>query len=282
MPLKTLFQEFWRGVSRNRTAHLMSIAVIGTCMLLLTLFGVVTLNLFNVLTTARNRVEVYAFVTDDANPVELTAALKLVAGVSDVRYVTKTEALEEMKRDLGESAAIVDVLGRNPLPASLRVRLAPGTARAENLDEIERKVSVMPGVMEVWSGRELLEKLERVFSTALIADIALMFIIALSVLFVVFQSVESTIATRGKEIEIMRLVGATDSTVKGPFYWEGIFQGVVGGIVAFLFSLVVYAIVVTQIPQPNFPVVWVAVVDVLFGGLLGFMGADVALSRFVK
>ncbi|MEO0107741.1 MAG: permease-like cell division protein FtsX, partial [candidate division WOR-3 bacterium] len=208
-------------------------------MLLLTIFGVVTLNLFALVNQARTRVEVYAFVADDANPVELDQSLRLVTGVADVRYVSKTEALEELKRDLGEGSAVVDVLGRNPLPASLRVKLAPGFARVQSLSEIERKITALPGILEVWSGRELLEKLERIFATALGLDVALLVVIVLSVLFVVFQSVESIINTRSKEIEIMRLVGATDAVVRVPFYSEGIFQGLAAGIVAFLAWLVI-------------------------------------------
>jgi cell division transport system permease protein len=282
MPLSTLLREFWRGVTRNRSAFVMSITVQGVALLLFTLFGVITINLINVLTVARNRVEVYAFISDDASPVDLASSLKMISGVVDVRYVTKDEALQELKQDLGENSSIVDVLGRNPLPASLRVKLAPGYARAKNLDAIERKVSAMPGVVEVWSGRELLEKLETILSTALIVDIVLLVVIAFCVLFVIFQTVETTIATRSREIEIMRLVGATSATVKGPFYAEGIFQGLAGGVVSFILSVIIYEVAIALIPQPTFPVLGVFLFDAILGGVLGYMGADIALSRLVK
>jgi cell division transport system permease protein len=282
MAFGNILRESMRGVKRHRSAFLMSVAVQGICLLLFTLFAVITINLFSLLKTARDRVEVYAFIADDANPDDLSASLKLVAGIHDVRYVSKEEALVELKQDMGESAAIVDALGHNPLPASLRVKLAPGYTAPKNLNEVERKISIMPGVKEVWSGRELLTRLERIFQTALVLDIALLLIIGLAVVFIIFQSIESVIATRSKEIEIMRLVGASDAMIRGPFYWEGVLQGAVGGALAFVLSLILYQVALTQIPQPFFPIVGIVVFNIAFGGVLGYMGADVALSRFTK
>lgn len=282
MALNNILRESMRGVRRHRSAFLMSVSVQGICLVLFTLFGVITINLFSLLRTARDRVEVYAFITDDANPDDLTTSLKLVAGIHDVRYVSKDEALVELKQDLGESSSIVDALGHNPLPASLRIKLAPGYTAPRNLEEVEHKISIMPGVKEVWSGRDLLTKLERIFSTALALDIALLIVIGLAVVFIIFQSVESVIATRNREIEVMRLVGATDGMIRGPFYWEGILQGAAGGLIAFVLSLVLYQVAITQIPQPIFPVLGVALFNIGLGALLGYLGADVALGRFVK
>jgi cell division transport system permease protein len=282
MALSNILRESMRGVRRHHSAFLMSVSVQGICLVLFTLFGVITINLFSLLKTARDRVEVYAFITDDASPDDLATSLKLVAGIHDVRYVSKDEALVELKRDLGESSSIVDALGHNPLPASLRIKLAPGYTAPRNLEEVEHKISIMPGVKEVWSGRELLAKLERIFSTALVLDIALLIVIGLAVVFIIFQSVESVIATRNREIEVMRLVGATDGMIRGPFYWEGILQGAAGGLIAFVLSLVLYQVAITQIPQPIFPVLGVALFNIGLGALLGYLGADVALGRFVK
>jgi len=280
--INTVLRESWRGVRRHRSAFLMSVSVQGICLLLFTLFAVITINLFSLLKVARDRVEVYAFISDDAIPDDLAASLKLIAGIHDVRYVSKAEALEELKQDLAGSSSIVEALGHNPLPASLRIRLATGYTSPANLTELERKISIMPGVKEVWSGRELLTRLDRIFTTALVLDIALLIIIGLAVVFIIFQSIESVIATRGKEIEIMRLVGATDAMVRGPFYWEGILQGAAGGLIAFVLSVVLHQVALTQLPQPIFPIVGVLLFNLAFGTVLGYMGADIALSRFVK
>jgi len=276
------FQEFRRGVRRNRAGFVMAIAVQGLCLLLFTVFAIVTLNVMKLLNVARSRVEIFAFVSDNSNPDDLSASLTAITGVAGVRYVTKDEALAELKQDMEESAGIADALGYNPLPASLRIRLAPGYAQSGKLAEVERKIAVLPGVIDVWSGHELLAKLERIFTTALFVDVGLLLVIAVAVIFIVFQSVESLIATRAREIEVMKIVGATNSLIRRPFYWEGLFQGLMGGVLAFLLCLVLWQLALTQIPQPLFPVVGVALFDVILGGLLGLMGADIALSRLAK
>jgi cell division transport system permease protein len=282
MALSNTLHELARGLKHSRGAFLMSIAVQGICLLLFTLFAVITVNLFGFLNTARNRVEIWAFISDDANPAELSQSLKLIAGITDVTHVTKEQALEDLKKDMGNSSQVVDALGYNPLPASLRIKLGFGFATPAHLEDIERKISIMSGIREVWSGRELLARLERIFTVAIVLDIAMLLIIAISVIFIVFQSVESTISTRRKEMEIMKLVGATEATIKGPFYLEGLFQGVMGGLLAFALSIVMYEIALTQIPQPIFPILGVLIFNVVLGGVLGYLGADIALSRLVK
>jgi cell division transport system permease protein len=280
--MKATLQELKRGVRRNRAGFLMAVAVQGICLLLFTVFAVVTLNVMSLLNSARSRVEIFAFVNDNANADDLNTSMLAITGVAGVRYVSKDSALVELKQDMEESAGIVDALGYNPLPASLRIRLAPGYAQAGKLAEVERKVAVLPGVIDVWSGHELLAKLERIFRTALVIDVGLLLVIALAVIFIVFQSVESLVATRSREIEVMRVVGATSALIRRPFYWEGLVQGTAGGLLAFLLCLVLWQIALTQIPSPVFPVLAVAVFDIVLGGLLGLMGADIAVSRLVK
>ena len=90
------------------------------------------------------------------------------------------------------------------------------------------------------------------------------------------------VTTRQKEIEVMRVVGAEDATIKGPFYAEGVVHGLTGGALAFVLALILYQIALTQIPQPVFPAFWIAIFDLGLGGTLGYMGADIALSRLLK
>lgn len=282
MSLSNLLHEFARALKHNRTGILMAIGVQAVCLLLFTIFAVITLNLFAFLNSARNRLEIHTFISDDADPEELSRSLRQIAGIADVVPITKEQALAELKKDMGSAADVIDALGYNPLPASLRIRLAPGFAAPGNLAELERKISIVPGVTEVWSGRELLGRLERIFTVATAVDIALLVVIALAIVFIVFQSVEASIATRQKEIEIMRLVGASDTTVRAPFYFEGFVQGLAGGILAFVLVLILYQLALVYLPPPIFPTPVIAILNIVLGAGLGYLGADIALSRLVK
>jgi cell division transport system permease protein len=276
-----IFQETLRGIARNRGSYILAAAVQAICLILLSIFVVITVNVNQLARAAGRRVELYAFLASSAQPEMLAGRIGTISGVAATRYVSKDEALEELKADMGEDGSIVEALGENPLPASIRVTVMPGLANAANLAEIERKVALMPGVAEVWSGRAFLDQLNRIVRTVLILDIGVLIIVSLAAAFIVFQTVEGSILTRRHEIEIMELVGASDTAVRLPFIIEGTSQGLLGGIVAFLLILVLYRIVTTVIPAPIFPVMPMLGFDVLFGCILGLAGSLVALSRIL-
>ncbi|MEO0093502.1 MAG: permease-like cell division protein FtsX [candidate division WOR-3 bacterium] len=272
-------QESARNLARNRGTFFLATIVQAICLLLFSIFLLITLNLFKAVTIAQKRIEVYAFLDDRADKQKLIENIKLLRGVADVRYVSKEEALVELRDDLGESAGLVDVLETNPLPASLRIQLESGSKTLNNLNKIEEKISVMPGVREVWSGKEILQRLDKILRLVVGLDIALLIIISLSIIFISFQTIEATILLRSREIEIMRLVGATERTVRGPFQIEGVAQGLIGGIIASILVSVFYYFLQGQLPLPNFPYLVVFGVNILFGCLLGLIGSELALNK---
>jgi cell division transport system permease protein len=282
MRVSYILQETWRGIGRNRGAYVLAASVQAICLILLSIFVVITVNVSQLARTASRRVELYAFLADNAQPEVLASRINAISGVAGTRFVSKDEALEELKADMGDDASIVQALGENPLPASVRVAVLPGSATSAGLEDIERKVALMPGVSEVWSGRDFLEQLNRIVRTVFILDIGLLVIVSLAAAFIVFQTVEASILTRRHEIEIMELVGASDTSVRMPFILEGTSQGVLGGIVAFVLVLILYRIVKTVMPAPVLPVLPTLAFDVLFGFILGLAGSLVALNRILR
>ena len=234
MRLSYIFQETFRSISRNRGTFMLAATVQAICLVLLSIFIVLTWNVFRLSETASRRIELYAFVTEQAEPELLVGRIGALDGVAQARYVSKDEALVELRSDLGPDSGLVDALGDNPLPPSVRITVRPGFASAAELDGIERKTMLMPGVTEVWSGKEMIERLSRITRAVLFLDIGILVIVFCAVLFIAFQTVESSIASRRHEIEIMELVGATDATVSLPFIIEGTSQGLLGGIAAFV------------------------------------------------
>jgi len=279
MPSNHVWREAWRSVRRNRTSFLMATSVQTVCLTLLSIFGLGTLNLSAVVRSARSGIEVHAFLADNADVAALEDRIRCVTGVTATRYVSKDEALLELKSEIGEDAATADVLAENPLPASIRVSLAPGYVTEAALADIEAKLALFPGITEVWSGRESLARLDRVLRTAIAVGIGLLIIVSLSVVFIVFQTVDSSISGRSREIEIMELVGAPLTMVRLPFMLEGAGQGLVAGIVSFLLVFLLARVVASVIPSPIVPVGLLAGFDVLLGGLLGLAGSVLALDR---
>lgn len=276
-----LIKETLRTITRSRSEFFLSTAVQGVCLLVLSLFGVLTLNILLVVRTAVHRAQVFAFVDDEAaqSPLPLQEKVANIAGVMEVRFVSKEEAFEELRAELGSDTSLLNVLGENPIPASLRISLQPGFVAPEQVQAIERKLLLLPGVAEVWSGKELLSQFNRAFRTVLFLDVIVLIIVAISVLFVVFQTTENSITSRGQEIEIMELVGASRAAVRTPFLLQGALQGALAGIMAFALLFVIYRIVVSFIPSPLFPTLLLLGVISSLGAFLGLSGALLALGR---
>ena len=279
MRLSYLFQETFRSISRNRGSFILAATVQAICLVLLSIFIVLTWNVVRLSETASRRIELYAFVTEQAEPELLVGRIGALDGVAKARYVSKDEALAELRSDLGPDSGLVDALGENPLPPSVRITVRPGFASATELEGIERKAMLMPGVTEVWSGKEMIERLSRITRTVLSLDVGILVIVFCAVLFIAFQTVESSIASRRHEIEIMELVGATNATVRLPFIIEGTCQGLLGGIAAFVLTLVLHRITAAVIPASALPTGIVVLADLALGAFSGGAGSLIALNR---
>ena len=279
MKISHLLQETGRSIGRNRTGFALATTVQAVCLSLLALFFVITLNLSAFVEAAGRRIEVHAFLDDGADAVSPGDRISRITGVAETRYVGKDSALAELRQELGEDAALVDALEENPLPSAIRITLHRGFGGTEELAGFEHKVALLPGVDEVWSGRESLARLDRILRTSVALGIAVLIIVALSIIFVAFQTAEASILTRRREIEIMELVGATRAAVRAPFLAEGTLQGLAGGGVAFLLVLGLVAVARTVLPEPMFPVGAMLAFTLALGAILGLLGALIALNR---
>lgn len=279
MRLNYLLQEALRSISRNRGSFILAATVQAICLVLLSVFIILTWNLMRLSETASRRIELYAFVGDQADPVLLVDRVGSLDGVAEARYVSKDEALVELRADLGPDSSLVSALEENPLPPSVRITVRSGFASVSELASLEQKIMLIPGVTEVWSGKELVERLERITRTVMFLDIGILIIVFCAVLFIAFQTVESSIASRHHEIQIMELVGATGTTVRLPFVIEGTAQGIIGGAAAFVLAVIFHRLTTVVIPASVLPVGLVLLADLGLGTLSGIAGALIALNR---
>jgi cell division transport system permease protein len=279
MRLSYILQETFRSIKRNRGSFLLAATVQAICLVLLSVFIILTWNLVRLSQTASRRIELYAFVDDQAEPTLLVDRIASLDGVAQARYVPKEEALIELRADLGPDSSLVDAIEQNPLPASVRITVRSGFASLSELSALEQKIQLIPGVTEVWSGKEMVERLERITRTVMFLDIGILVIVFLAVLFIAFQTVESSIASRQHEIQIMELVGATGTTVRLPFVFEGTAQGIAGGAAAFVLAVVFYRLTTVVIPAAVLPTGIVLLADLGLGALSGVAGSLIALSR---
>ena len=167
------------------------------------------------------------------------AAVSALTPGREVRAVPAAAALRQLSQELGDSSHVLDGVGPGALPDSVEV-IAPGIG-LEEARALALRLKALPGVFDVDYGNAWLERLELFVSRAKIASVVVFAALALATAVLVGNSLRLAVFARREEIEILKLVGATDSFVSAPFLIEGLLEGVAGAALAALALLLVQA-----------------------------------------
>lgn len=282
MSLRIGVREGIRTITRNGSLFFLSLLVAAISLFLLALFSLVTFNLYKAIGVLDEKIEIIAFLNERANAEALKENITKIRGVAGVIYVSSEQALTDLRSELQDTEEILNVFEENPLPASFRVKLDRDFRNAPGLQEISGKIMLLAGIDETLYGGELVDQLKNVTNIIVMFDLGLLAIIIFSVIFVIFQTIKLTIFARSTEIEIMKLVGASNGFIAIPFTFEGIIQGLLGGIIAFLLTLVTYRVASYFFGSLYFPHWWFLLGTITGGVILGIIGSGIAVRRFLK
>jgi cell division transport system permease protein len=200
-------------------------------------------------------VQVSVYLERGANLEKARAAAERMAAGHVVQAVPADVALARLARSLGEDAKLLDGVGPDALPDSVEVKV-PGVSLAA-AKELAARLREVPGAQEVDFGNAWLERLERFVARARVAGLALLGALAFATAALVSNTLRLAVFARREEIEIMKLVGATDGFVGAPFLIEGLVQGLLGSGLAVVALLALHAAVAP----------WLAAAVRLVGGL---------------
>lgn len=260
----------------------LSITTIAFSLFAFGLFSLVALNIRSALRTVEERVEVRAFLMDNA-PVDSIAALMEELGrrpeVGRVEYIDAEQALERARQEMGE---FQDVFEAGFLPASLDIRMREGFRDPESVQKLADHVRILPFVEDVRFGADWIEKLHRIRNIAAATGVVLGIAFAAVAIIIISASIRMTVLARSREISIMRLVGATDAFVRRPFLLDGFAKGVLGGILALVMTWVAHSIVSSSFLQVDFFPANLAALGVVAGAVLGTAVSAFSVRRHLK
>jgi cell division transport system permease protein len=249
---------------------------------LLALFSLVTVNLYEAIRVLDEKIEIIAFLDRRAEVDLLKENIQKIKGVEQVYYISSEQALADLRNELQDTEGILNVFEENPLPASFRIELEGSHRNARGLKDISSKIMLLEGIEETLYGGELVDQLKRITNAIVMFDFGLLTIIIFSVIFVIFQTIKLTIFARSTEIEIMKLVGASNGFIAIPFTFEGIVQGSLGGFIAFLLTVITYRVATFFFDNIYFPQGWFLLGTIVGGTLFGIIGSSIAIRRFLK
>jgi cell division transport system permease protein len=226
-----LLGEALRDLRRAGRVAVSAVLLITLSLVALGGFWVLSMNLGRAVDEWRDRVKVIVYLRREPGPDELTALLDRVRGLGDVaavRYVSKAEALDSLRRVLGKDAGVAEVLPTNPLPASLEVTPTAAAATPDGARALLTRLGTLPEAEEVEGGVEWVERLSqwRRLLTSIGAGVGAT--LALAAILTVTTATTLVLHARRHETEIMRLVGAPEMAIRLPLLLQGLLQGLFG------------------------------------------------------
>jgi cell division transport system permease protein len=287
--MNLLWREALLSFRRTRTLSALSVTTIAFALFVSGLFGLVAINMRAAISRVEERVEVVAFLARGTNSQTLTVASQDIAAfpeVLEVRYVSEEEALQRAREDLVEFEDAYNDLELNPLPASLELRLRPGFRDAANAGRVAERVRGFAFVEDVRYGKDWVQRLDTLRKLAALVGLAIGFAFALVSVVIIGVTIRITVLQRAREIQIMRLVGATDWFIRGPFLLEGAIKGFLGGLVAVALCALVFGAFRSQSLALGTGLLFFgplqALLLLIFGILLGFSGSLFSVGRHLR
>ncbi len=261
------------GNKRLRSSYVSSVISISLVLFMLGLLGLVVLDAKKISDYVKEHVQLNIFLQDNISNSELNSFIKTISElpyVRSARYVSKEDALDNLKKDLGEGA--VSMLETNPLPATIDVNIYANYAQPDSLLRIKEKLSRYKPVLEVAYQQNEVDKMNKNFRTVAMIILVFCGLLLFIAIVLINNTIRFSLYSKRFLIKSMQLVGATKSFIRWPFLKKGLLHGFYAGIVSIvLLSGIIYLI------QQRFPE---------FGQLsdmiiLGYLYAGIVIFGFI-
>ena len=234
-------REALRALRRNAAPSLAAVATVLITTLVLGVFIPVVRAATAKTNEVRNKIELEVFINDDATRAEVTELGNMVRDIRHVEsidFISKAEALRILRARLGDKSSITEDLPGNPLPRSYRIKLDD----PQNVDLVKASIQptapngesryISPAIQDVKDREDDTQKILSATSTIKILLASLAGLLVLASVLLVANTIRLSIFARRREVEVMRLVGATNWFIRWPFVIEGLLVGFLGGVVA--------------------------------------------------
>lgn len=284
-------KEGVRSISRNK---MMSIASISTVMASLLIFGLFFITMINVDFMVKNvesSVEVKVFLKNDITNDQMSAiesSMKKSEGVTDVRYESKQQALENFKNQLGEKSALVE--GVDPeevMPRSYIIKMEG----PQYVDGVVQTLKGLQGIDQINDARPIMDRLMQITGFVRTLGLGLMIVLLVVSVFLISNTIKLTVFARKREIGIMKYIGATDWFIRWPFIIEGVLLGLFGSIMSGAIlgygyivasDAVAKNLVIVNLVDPMDIIPYMAAIFLAVGVVLGSLGSIISMRKFLR
>ncbi|MBU1172627.1 MAG: permease-like cell division protein FtsX [Proteobacteria bacterium] len=282
-----------KDMADNTFLHIVTIITIALSILIASSIGLLFFNAGDVMSTWKKGIRIMAYVSPAAGEqglLETRGAMEKMNGVGGVRFISKEEALADLKIQMKRQLSLIENLDRNPLPDAFEIQMIPTDQTWERIETLAAHIQSLPMIDDVEYGQAWLGRLSNIFSLFQFIGITMGVLFFMVTVFIISNTIRLALYSRREEIEIMRLVGATDAFIKIPSYFAGLIQGAVGGLLGLIALYISYLVISANI-EKNFSfyvvdihflsgkvILWI----LLYSIFVGWLGCFLSLKQFLK
>lgn len=283
-----------KSVFRNFSLSVASISCITITLILVAVAILLSENVNKFTDDIEKDVTIVVYIKKDATEEDrnaLDTKINILSNIESVTFMSKEEIRKDMSKDSEGLGTILSEYDENtnPLLDEYLVKVKD----TEKIGTTAKQIKDLSGVSQVKYGEGMVEELVKIFDT--VKKIMVVIVIGLIIVtaFLISNTIKITINNRKRQIEIMRLVGASNSYIKMPFFFEGIILGFIGSIIPVLFSLYGYVYLydkmngilfteVISLINPNQVMTHLIITLILIGVIVGAIGSSRAVRRYLK
>jgi cell division transport system permease protein len=287
------FKRAIDDIFKNRFLNLVTIITISLSILIASAFILFFVNTSEIINSWKKGLRIMAYLKPGLNNdglKDLKQAIQSLDDVDNLQFISKQEALSRLKAQMENQSSLFENLTQNPLPDSIEIRMTASTESWQKIDSLAAQIGALPQIDEVEYGQQWVGRFAHIISLFRLAGYAMGTLFFMATIFIIANTIRLVIYSRREEVEIMRLVGATDNFIKIPFYFEGIIQGALGATIGLVMLYIAFIFISSNVEKGFFPGLFrfqflsptFLLVILLVSMLVGWMGCFISLKQFLK
>jgi cell division transport system permease protein len=282
-----------KDILEHRFLSVVTIVTISVSILIASAFTLFFINANAIVNSWKKGIRIMVYLkpnTPEIKVTEIKRNIQEMKGVKDVRFISNKDALQRLKNQMKRQSSLLDNLKENPLPDAFEIQLMESFQNQEKIEKLAARLESLKPVDEVEYGQIWLGRFTNILNLFRLTGFAMGSLFLLATVLIVANTIRLVLYSRQKEVEIMRLVGATDGFIKAPFYIEGLIQGALGGIIGLGALFILFILISSNMGQgltssfftirflswDTFLGIWVCSMFV------GWIGCFVSLKQFLK
>ena len=287
------YKRALQDIIDHKFLNAITIITIAISILIVSAFSLFFVNANEIINSWKKGIRIMAYLKPGVPEVkipELKQKIKRINGIQDIRFIPKSKALQLLKKQMKRQSSLFENLKENPLPDAFEIRLIASSQNQDEVEIIATRLESFPQVDEVEYGKRWLGRFTNFFNLFRLTGYAMGGLFFMATVLIVANTIRLMLYSRREEVEIMRLVGATDRFIKAPFYIQGLIQGAFGGIIGITILFITFMFISSSVDQGFSPGLFTIKFlspgaffgIILYSMFVGWIGCYISLKQFLK